>query len=385
MKSSLFKHLTRKRKRSKENDTTQSNYNDNSNDSNNHVDTVTMTSKGEHSLAYERLRETNYARVEMERTMQSERHQHELNLSQVTEELVAAKQENMKWTNQLQTYQEGYKRWNKKVLVWIAQQKRKACSDCQQLKAFESDHPVSSHRKPFNDLTNHCSISGIKATVTVTATATVTPSNGIKKTHWSPARSPMSSQPHPPEWSPMRSPARLPTVKENIPHVNNPTQLKKSNALQILEVDSEDQSQALLNPKHTSSLQNPRVRTKKSPWTTKVKSERSVWQNSATTSQSPNAMFVGNPSSTTKIKGKHPIAKDPRAFVCEGKVRKKAERQKMQGHACPECKAYWDAVCGDGSVFKRNHFEDFSRHRAHQHRSSSPEHFWVLSFTDEME
>ena len=414
--SALVKHFTRKRKRSKENDTAQS-----SNDDNNHDDTVTMARKEEHTVAYERLRERRKARDEMELMLESERRQHKLNLSQITQELVEVKQDNVRWKRQLETYQEQYKRWYQELTVWIARQKLKPCTGCQQLKTFDSDPPFMNHRKPFKDLTNHYSLP------VVNETATVTPSNYIKLTPRSPAMSPMRS----PMWSPARSPARvsarlsvrspvrspsrlsarslarlsarspvrspvrssamssakssvrLPAVEQKTPQADSPTQLTRINPLQILESDSDDHSQALIDPNQTSYLPKPPTVKKTLQWTSKKKSLRLVHQNPATV-QSPKANYVGKPSSTTKPKRKNLISKDPQSFVYQESVRNKAERQKMQGHACPECEAYWDTVCGDGSVYERKHFEEFSRHRAHHCAPSTPENFWVSSFTGEV-
>ena len=286
-----------------------------------------MAREGEHGVAYKRLKETMNARFDMKLKFELERRQYDLNLSQVTQELVTAKQCNMRSKHQFEIYQERYKRRYQELTIWIAQQKVKTCSDCQQLKTFDSDPPVMKCQNPFNDLTNHCSVSGIKET------ATVTPSNNIHKTPKSTARllmsspvrslkvmSPMgspihsparvsasfqvrssakfsarslpakfsarpspttsSARPTPAKLSARPSPAKLsarpsPTTSSARPtparlsiksfpmrsstklkkeHADSPTQLEKTSPLWILELDSDDQSQALLDPKHSYSL-----------------------------------------------------------------------------------------------------------------------------------
>ena len=79
-----------------------------------------------------------------------------------------------------------------------------------------------------------------------------------------------------------------------------------------------------------------------------------------------------------------PTNKKPPGFVYHDVVRNKVERQSMPGHSCQECKAFWDTVCDDGTVFERKHFEDCSRHRARHSPPSTPDGFWELSFMDEI-
>jgi hypothetical protein len=66
-------------------------------------------------------------------------------------------------------------------------------------------------------------------------------------------------------------------------------------------------------------------------------------------------------------------------------VRKKSEREALNGYDCPDCVAFVNAVMsGNGAnVFNRDDFLRCSRHRSRHTPPQTPEDYWELSFADE--
>ena len=69
-------------------------------------------------------------------------------------------------------------------------------------------------------------------------------------------------------------------------------------------------------------------------------------------------------------------------------VRKKKERRALQGHDCPSCRSFLDAVCKDwdgkdNGMFNRSELvQECSRHRSKHEPNQTPPGFWELSFAD---
>ncbi|CAL1409335.1 unnamed protein product [Linum trigynum] len=69
-------------------------------------------------------------------------------------------------------------------------------------------------------------------------------------------------------------------------------------------------------------------------------------------------------------------------------VRKKAEREKLQGVECKQCKKFYDAVLENGGGGNENlrceHHDGVSRHRYRYAPPMTPEGFWNIGFESEM-
>ncbi|WCJ18963.1 gamma response gene 1 [Euphorbia peplus] len=71
-------------------------------------------------------------------------------------------------------------------------------------------------------------------------------------------------------------------------------------------------------------------------------------------------------------------------------VRKKAEREKLKGVECKQCKKFYDAVLPnegqdvDGASFRCEHHDGVSRHRYRYVPPMTPEGFWNIGFESEM-
>lgn len=77
---------------------------------------------------------------------------------------------------------------------------------------------------------------------------------------------------------------------------------------------------------------------------------------------------------------------NPDTTKYEEVVRKKDEREKLRRHDCPDCGKFMDAIMeGDGAeIFERHQLMCNSRHRTRYTPPETPEHFWELSFIDEI-
>ncbi|KAL3622477.1 hypothetical protein CASFOL_033888 [Castilleja foliolosa] len=74
-------------------------------------------------------------------------------------------------------------------------------------------------------------------------------------------------------------------------------------------------------------------------------------------------------------------------FKYVGPVRKKAEREKLKGIECKQCKKFYDAVLpngGDKQNMRCEHHDGVSRHRYRYAPPSTPEGFWNIGFESEM-
>jgi hypothetical protein len=337
----------------------------------------------------------------------------------------------MKWKQEFEKLKDRYKRWYKELELWIVEAKSKTCITCKKPKILGSppimDDDINSVVPPivatvqlqpaFNSNSNNRELS------------TIQPSSDRKQLkEVSPNVNPVTPSP----WgdrSKKHSSLRVATEKENVvpsnlakkpvQQNNDQTQLlceptHNDSLTQLNSVttscgeDSYDPSQALLDPtsqkpppptsnlmhtksvKHALHSSSSRVSKKLSNWTSNTMSRSFVnLRESPVNSTAPEsikalpaAVKLPDLNGMPVVAKKAPTASP--AFVFQEVVRKKADRQKMPGHACPECKAFWDTVCDDGTVFERKHFEDCSRHRAHHSPPSTPEGFWELSFTDEI-
>lgn len=65
----------------------------------------------------------------------------------------------------------------------------------------------------------------------------------------------------------------------------------------------------------------------------------------------------------------------------EAVVRKKEERQKLQGHGCKQCVEYYKSA-GRTDEEVKQHMHQCSRHRAQYVRPDTPPHFWSVGFID---
>lgn len=69
-------------------------------------------------------------------------------------------------------------------------------------------------------------------------------------------------------------------------------------------------------------------------------------------------------------------------------VRKKAEREKLKGIECKQCKKFYDAVLpsdeGNRQNFRCEHLDGVSRHRYRYAPPMTPEGFWNIGFESEL-
>ncbi|XVE76696.1 hypothetical protein DITRI_Ditri13aG0002100 [Diplodiscus trichospermus] len=85
-------------------------------------------------------------------------------------------------------------------------------------------------------------------------------------------------------------------------------------------------------------------------------------------------------------------AADKGSFKYVEPVRKKAEREKLKGFECNQCKKFYDAVLNKGDEEKEEHKKNFrcehhegvSRHRYKYPPPLTPEGFWNIGFESEM-
>ena len=91
-------------------------------------------------------------------------------------------------------------------------------------------------------------------------------------------------------------------------------------------------------------------------------------------------MKVGNPKKLVDPSGKPP-------FKFVEPIRKKAERENLQGATCQICQKFYDAVLeGDAKStveFRCNHVDN-SRHRFRYVPLETPQGFWNIGFDTEV-
>jgi hypothetical protein len=348
--------------------------------------------------------------------------------------LAMSQQEGMDWKRQFEKLKDRYKRWYKELELWIVEAKSKTCITCKKAKNLGSP-PVMENINPVIPLTV-VTVQPQPATNNNREPTTTQPTSNRKQLKEVSSNVSHVNPVTPSPWgdrSKKHTSLRVTTEKENVlpsnlamkpvqrensqtqllcepTHDDSPTQL--NSVITSYGTDSYDPSQALLEPTfqkpppstsdwmQTKSVKHPQhsssssVSKKMANWTSNVMSRNFVNLRQSPANATPPVSIKPPPAAAAKLpdttgSGAMPAISNnapnaPPAFAFQEVVRKKADRQNMPGHACPECKAFWDTVCDDGTVFERKHFEDCSRHRAHHSPPSTPEGFWELSFADEI-
>jgi hypothetical protein len=103
-------------------------------------------------------------------------------------------------------------------------------------------------------------------------------------------------------------------------------------------------------------------------------------------SSKPKRAATSSPYTRQSIPGASSTSNNNTITKYEEVVRNKGERDKLQRHDCPDCGKFMDAVMeGAGAnVFERHQLMCTSRHRTRYTPPETPEHFWELSFIDEI-
>jgi hypothetical protein len=123
-----------------------------------------------------------------------------------------------------------------------------------------------------------------------------------------------------------------------------------------------------------------------SGWMTNRHNRDFLLEGSGSSSGSKPKRATTSPYTRQSIPGASSTSNTNTITKYEEVVRKKDEREKLQRHDCPDCGKFMDAIMeGDGAkVFERHQLRCTSRHRTRYTPPETPEHFWELSFIDEI-